>query len=84
MRGTHTEHGVELRWDEVEATKRTHKVVLSGPNCVIEVWLSAERVQHSNHTSEMRKKKTLRLQTTISQHTAFHQLRYQNKCTTRL
>lgn len=45
-----TKHGVELHWDQIQAAVRTVQVVLLGPNCMVEVWLSAKRVQHTNHT----------------------------------
>lgn len=48
----HTKHGVELHWDQVQAAEITCQVVLLGPGCVIEVRLSAKRVQHANHTPD--------------------------------
>lgn len=48
----HTEHSVELHWDQIKATKWTFEVVLFGPSCTIEVWLCAKRIQHTNHTPD--------------------------------
>lgn len=54
-----TEHGVELHWDQIQAAIWAVEVVLLGPGCMIEVWLSAKRVQHTNHTPDWHTEVTL-------------------------
>lgn len=49
---THTKHGVELHQGQVQAPEWTLQVVLFGPHWMIEVCLSAERVQHTYQTPD--------------------------------
>lgn len=44
-----SEHGVELHGIQIESAKRTFKVVFFSPLCMIEIWFSTKRVQHTDH-----------------------------------
>ena len=48
----HTEKGVELHWDQVQAAVWIVTVVFSVPLCVIKVRLCAERVQNTKRAPE--------------------------------